>query len=235
MKNPVRDVLVVAHGQPSQPESPEVWLRGFSIKVAAHLPGWKVRSATLAAPNALEEQVAKMPAGALVFPMFMSDGWFVSRVLPKRLNGAPLHILTSLGFLPGLPKIAADILNTSLKSNGWAPADAHIFLAAHGSARGPKAALAARRFIEHLQPLMPETPISVGFIEQTPFLVDAAQNLASKTLCLPFFALDGEHCRDDIPRALAQAKFNGEVLAPLGLATAIPTLVADSILSSKTL
>ncbi len=77
-------VLLVAHGQPSDPAPAEAEVAGLAGKVAAALPGWDVGSATLAAPEALQRalQGANAP---LVFPLFMADGWFTRTALPDRL------------------------------------------------------------------------------------------------------------------------------------------------------
>lgn len=233
MNHPPLEVLIVAHGQPSTPAPPEAWLREFSVKVAAFLPGWRVRSATLAAPNSLERQLAGMSAGALVFPMFMSDGWFVSKVLPRRLQDAAVQILPPFGFLKTLPDLAANIAKNRMQTNGWDASKGHLLLAAHGSARGDKAAQSTYDFVTILRPRLPDMTISVGFIEQAPFLPDAAKDLPPQSLCLPFFALQGEHCLNDIPQSLTQANFEGDLLPPLGLAQAIPVMVADSIASTK--
>ncbi len=231
MNLPTKEALIVAHGQPSAPVPPELWLMAFAAKTADHLPGWTVRSATLAMPDALEEQVVQMPDNSFIFPMFMSDGWFVSRVLPKRLNGAPLRILTPLGFLTKLPEIAADILTSRIKTEGWATSETRILLAAHGSAKGPKAAEAAYQFASQLSEYIPQIPIEVGFIEQAPFVKDAAKKLPPQTLCLPFFALEGDHCREDIPEALDAVNFSGILLQPLGTHDIIPKLAAEEILN----
>ncbi|MBO9474332.1 CbiX/SirB N-terminal domain-containing protein [Shimia sp. R10_1] len=211
-----REALIVAHGQPSVPVPPELWLQGFAAAVGHHLPDWKIRAATLAMPDALERQAAEMPLGSPIFPMFMADGWFVSKVLPKRLNGADLQILPPLGFHSALPDVAALGVRKALDSRGWRLEDSHLLLAAHGSARGPKAAESANAFAKLLQARLPGMQISTGFVEEAPFIADAARDLPAQSLCLPFFALEGEHCREDIPEALEDAAFSGHLMPPLG-------------------
>ena len=224
-----KHALIVAHGQPSDPQPPEARLAALARDVESHLTGWSVRSATIAAPGALEAQVADMPKGGVIYPMFMSDGWFVSRVLPRRLgeNGPP--VLAPLGFDPTLPALAADIVQESLNENGWAENEATLLLAAHGSGRGDKAAKAARAFVEALQPLVPKLKITLGFIEEEPFVETAATGLGPKTICLPYFALEGDHCREDIPEALEKAGFQGIRLSPLGENDRIPKLIAEAL------
>ncbi|MDT8345494.1 MAG: cobalamin biosynthesis protein CbiX, partial [Thermohalobaculum sp.] len=76
-------------------------MQALAAHVAGHLPGWRVRGATLAAPGALAAALAGLGgAPVLVYPHFMSDGWFVSDELPRRLagaGGAGAEVLAPLG------------------------------------------------------------------------------------------------------------------------------------------
>ncbi|CUH54141.1 sirohydrochlorin chelatase [Shimia marina] len=224
-----REALIVAHGQPSAPVPPELWLMGFAEAVRKHLPDWTIRAATLAMPEALEREAAALPPNAPVFPMFMADGWFVGKVLPRRLNGAEVTILPPLGFDPNLPGFAAQLVRDALTARGWALSESRLLLAAHGSAKGPKAAESANAFKAALAAQLPDLPISVGFVEEAPFVEEAARDLPPQTLCLPFFALEGDHCREDIPEALNKAAFAGDLLPPLGTWPQVAQMVAQSL------
>lgn len=224
-----KSALIVAHGQPSEPEPPEARLAALARKVATHLVGWDIRSATIAAPGRLEAEVASLPPGTPLFPMFMADGWFVGRVLPERLGDARINILPPLGFDPGLPALATAVVRAHLAALGWPGTGSTLLLAAHGSARGPRAARSARAFADRLSALMPDTSIVTGFVEESPFVKDAARGLGPRTICLPYFALEGDHCRVDIPEALENAGFQGTTLPPLGEADAIPALIARAL------
>ncbi len=228
-----KSALIVAHGQPSEPAPPEVRLAVLARQVATHLKGWDIRSATVAAPGRLEAEVATLPPGTPLFPMFMADGWFVGRVLPKRLGDARVRILPPLGFDPGLPALAAGLVRTYLAGAGWPEAGSTLLLAAHGSARGPRAAQSARAFADQLSTLMPGLAIVTGFVEEAPFVEDAARGLGPRAVCLPYFALEGDHCRIDIPEALEKAGFQGETLPPLGETGAIPALIARALERSR--
>jgi len=229
MSHAPKQALIVAHGQPSDPEPPELWLAEFASKVASLLPDWQIRSATLAKPASLENQARGLDDGALVFPMFMADGWFVGRVLPRRLGDQNLRILPPLGFHPDLPDLAATLIRGHFQHQGWTEADTHLLLAGHGSAKGDKAALSTRNFAEALAERLPEIDIIQGLIEESPFIFDAARDLGTTAICLPFFALEGGHCKEDIPNALDAAGYQGLRLPPLGHAGALPALVARAL------
>ncbi|MEL0436247.1 CbiX/SirB N-terminal domain-containing protein [Phycobacter sp. K97] len=218
--------ILVAHGQPSAPQPPEAALREVAHAVGTHLPGWEVRSATLACPGALEKV---MVDGAVIYPFFMARGWFTSKVLPDRLKGRNYIMATPFGLDPDLPGVAAGMVRGAQRAAGWSEQPLSLLLAAHGSARGPKAAEAAEDFAARLRDLLPGATIEPAYVEQAPGIDEAARALPAQTLCLPFFAQSGDHVRQDIPEALAEAAFQGALLPVLGSAEGVPTLIARAI------
>ncbi len=228
-KAPATSALIVAHGQPSAPAPPEAELAELAQRVQALLPDWQVRSATLAMPEAVATAASDLPAGSLVYPFFMANGWFVRQALPKKLGRADLQIAMPYGLDPALPRLAAQIVSTALREQGWQPAQSRLLLAAHGSARSDYAAQAAASFFQALQRLLPTLTITLGYVEQSPFLAEAAKGSPQQTLCLPFFARAGEHVRDDIPNALQQGNFAGILLPALGLDAQTAQLIADAL------
>ena len=80
--------LIVSHGQPSEPEPAEADVAALAALVARHLPGWLVRSATLAKAGALARALDGADSVARVYPLFMADGWFTQTHLPLRLKEA---------------------------------------------------------------------------------------------------------------------------------------------------
>ncbi|MEP0155260.1 CbiX/SirB N-terminal domain-containing protein [Pseudophaeobacter sp.] len=236
-----KTVVLVAHGQPSAPNPPEHSLAQLAEQVASFLPGWQVRSATLAQPGRLEQVVQP---GALVYPFFMAEGWFTGKVLPKRICHVDHRQLPPFGQDPNLPELAARLVRQartaqgqpfeaasgSASDSGSDPsAPGCLLLAAHGSARGPKAAAATELFATALRPLLPELEVRTAYIEQAPYLADVASNMPSDGLCLPFFAQSGDHVKDDIPEALSSAKFDGTVLPALGTTPEVARLIAKAI------
>ena len=221
-----RIAVITSHGQPSAPPPAEIHLASIAAKIADHLPGWEVRSATLSSKGFLEKA---MEDNAVVFPFFMAKGWFTGKVLPKRLGDIPFRITDPFGLLPGLPAATAQELKRVSEERGVPLEGNQILLAAHGSARGPKAAEAAQAFADRLRPLLPTSEIRTGFIEEAPFVADAAKDMKDHALCLPFFAQSGEHVREDIPEALQQAGFQGTLLPSLGAMSTAPALIAEAI------
>ncbi|MDC0659753.1 CbiX/SirB N-terminal domain-containing protein [Leisingera sp. SS27] len=218
--------VITAHGQPSAPAPAEADLAATARAVAAHLPGWDVRSATLADTGRLE---AVVEDGAVVYPFFMSRGYFTSKVLPGRLQGRAIRMATPFGLDRGLPDLAANAVQQAASQRGWPLESLNLLLAAHGSARGPRAAEAAEDFAARLTPLLPGCTLSLGYVEQDPRLASAAAPLPAQSICLPFFAQAGDHVKEDLPEALDTAGFGGTVLPVAGALPGAPALIAAAI------
>ena len=221
-----RPILIVAHGQPGHPAPQQAAIEGLAAQVSALL-GQRVTGATLAAPGALEGGAGP---GALVYPLFMAAGWFTRSELPRRLHQAgatDAQILPPFGSDPGLPDVALSLMRRAAEGAGMALDKAAVLLAAHGSGRSREPARAARAFAKRLGPFT--GPVTCGFIEEAPFVTDAAQGLGPDSLCLPFFATGAGHVTQDLPNALGQAGFQGITLPPLGLAPEVPGMIAAAL------
>lgn len=223
--------VIVAHGQPSDPLPPEAEMHALAPRVAAHLPGWVVRAATLAAPDALRAALQGLDE-PVVFPFFMADGWFIRSLLPRALAGAGApgaHILRPFGLLPETAGLAVEVLAEALAARGWAAADTVLVLAAHGSGRSPFPADAARAVQSAIATRLGFAESRLGFIEEAPELVEVAEGAGGQSLCLPLFVARWGHVADDIPAALHAAGFAGVTLPPLGADARVPAIIAGAI------
>ncbi len=227
-KAPATEALIVAHGQPSEPEPPEAETAALAARVAALLPGWRLQGATLAMPGALDDALAATAAPPLIYPLFMADGWFVASELPRRLGERSLSICAPLGLDPALPSLAAAEISARAVARGWPLSEVTMVIAAHGSGRSGNAARATRDFAEAMRSLLPLAGLRVGFVEQAPSIAAAAVGLGSRAICLPFFAARRGHVIDDVPAALAEARFSGELAEPVGTLPGVPGMIAAS-------
>ncbi len=225
----MRSALIVAHGQPSAPAGPEARLAEFAARVAALSPGIAVGSATLAAPGALAQAAERLGGDALtVYPLFMSDGWFVSDELPRRLRKVVRQeaaVLAPLGLDPELPALARRAALEGCEAAGFAPLETTLILAAHGSPKDRRPAAAARQIGESLEGF---AAIRYGFVDEAPSIADAA-SVTGRAICLPLFVDANSHVRSDLPEALAEARFTGPVLPPIGLRPECVGLVAAAL------
>jgi sirohydrochlorin ferrochelatase len=215
----MKHALIVAHGQPSDPRPAAVALEALAGRVEALLPGWSVSAATLAEDGAIAQAVGAR-AGGVVFPMFMTGGWFTKVQIPKRLSEAGAvgwTVLEPFGCDPAVHDLCVTLAREA--------AAAEVILAAHGSFKSTVPSDIARHVGDRIAT---ETGarVEVGFIDQEPRL---SSLIGFGTVCLPFFAAGGGHVSDDIPAALAEAGFIGRILPPVGLDARVPGIIATAI------
>lgn len=218
-------VVIVSHGQPGDPGPQQQAIEDLAASVARLDPGIAVCGATLAMPGALE--VAD--ANSLIYPMFMAEGWFTGRELPRRLalaGAARAAIMRPFGTDPALPLLIVTKAHEAARARGWPPARTTLLLSAHGSQRSQASHAITTALAERIAPHFAR--VVTGFVEQPPFIADSAQGL-DRAVSLPLFALRAEHVLDDLPEALDQAGFRGPRLDPIGLAPEVPDLIAAAI------
>ncbi|NOD82902.1 MULTISPECIES: CbiX/SirB N-terminal domain-containing protein [unclassified Ruegeria] len=221
--------IIVAHGQPSDPEPAEAALAAFAAKVNALTGHIAVDSATLAAPGALESKLDRAPENSVIYPLFMAKGWFVTSALPKRLGHHPARILDPLGIDPDLPALTAEALRSELSDKHWAARSTDLVIAAHGSGRSRNPSTVALQFAKQLAGLVAFKSVRVGFVEEPPSISDAANGTEDQALCLPFFACAGGHVQEDVPQELDRAGFSGVVLPVVGELPPIRQQIAKKI------
>ncbi|WP_289042382.1 CbiX/SirB N-terminal domain-containing protein [uncultured Aliiroseovarius sp.] len=219
------DALIVSHGQPSSPDPAEAALADYVAKVQAHVPDLRLGSATLAKPGSLEAQLEHMAPDAVVYPLFMSDGWFVRSFLTKRLGDAPYKVMPPFGMDPNLPELSAKGLRTEGLTN-----DAPLLLVAHGSGSGrPAPQRAAEDFAAALTTALGGAQIAVSFLEQSPTIPEVMADLPNDILCLPFFAMEGDHVRQDVHEELGKCAYAGRVLPVMSQLPGVDGMVANAI------
>lgn len=229
----MREMLIVSHGSPSDPEPQERFIKRLAERVGART-GARVVGATLAKPGALDAAVAGM-ASPFVFPHFMADGWFVSSYLQKRLAETGLArwtTLAPLGLSEALPDLAERRLASEMGEAGLPVGRTTLVVAAHGSPSNPRPAVVTRRFAEKLGASGLFGAVRVGFVDEAPSLEEAA-SVEGPAVLLPFFAARAGHVLTDLPEALHKAGFGGVVLPPIGAWDAIPLLVSDALTTAS--
>jgi sirohydrochlorin ferrochelatase len=221
-----RAALIVTHGQPSDPDTAEAALARLAAQVAAHLPGWQVGSATLAAPGALAQAVARLGPRGVVYPLFMACGWFTGTHLPDRMaavGGAGWRVAVPFGCTPAIQQLAVTLVREALTG----PADkTDLILAAHGSGRSPAPAVIATFVAARIQQVLGLRRVTAAFIDQAPKIADL-RDFGPTSICLPYFAAGGGHVTEDIPQALVDAGFLGRLLPPLGLDRRNAAIIAE--------
>lgn len=221
------NALIVTHGQPSDPGPAAADLSALAARVAAHLPGWRVGSATLAEEGALAAAIADLGPRGVVFPLFMACGWFTGTHLPDRLRGAggtDWRLTLPFGCSPGIQDVTVALAMAATD----VPSETDVILAAHGSGRSLAPSIIAHSLAARIRREGGFRRVQAAFIDQTPRIADTT-GFGPRALCLPFFAAKGGHVTDDLPAALAEAGFQGRLLPAVGLDARVPALIADVI------
>jgi sirohydrochlorin ferrochelatase len=219
--------LIISHGQPSDPDRAEAELAALASRVAALLPGWRVGSATLAAPGALAQAITTYGVVGRAYPLFMAGGWFTRSHLPSKLaaaGGGDWQVLEPLGCDPALHDLTVQFARQSGAGS--------LILAAHGSSRSSVPSDIAHHLAGRIARETSIPRVEAAFIDQVPQL-SACQNYDPTAACLPYFAASGGHVTGDIPLALAEAGFQGRTLEAIGLAPEIPAIIARAILAGQ--
>lgn len=218
-------VLIVAHGQPSDPGPAEAALAGLAAAVARHVPGWSVGSATLAAPGALSSALGRLGPGGVVFPLFMAGGWFTRVHLPGQMAKAGAddwRVLEPFGCLEAVQALAVQVIVETGATEA--------IVAAHGSFKSPVPAAIAGRVAGMVAAR--GLRVATGFIDQEPRLAGVT-GFGPGSVCLPFFAAEGGHVTEDIPAALSEAGFQGRLLPALGLDARVPAIIAAAVRAGR--
>jgi sirohydrochlorin ferrochelatase len=219
--------LIVTHGQPSDPGPAAAELALLAAKVANHLPGWRVGSATLAEEGALALAIGDLGPEGVVFPLFMACGWFTGTHLPDRLRsagGAAWRLTLPFGCSPAIQDLTVALAIAATD----APHETDLILAAHGSGRSPAPSVIAHTVAARIRREGGFRRVQAAFIDQSPRIADST-GFGQQSLCLPFFAAKGGHVTDDLPAALAEAGFQGRLLPAVGLDARVPALIAAII------
>lgn len=206
-------------------------MRELAQQVAALLPGRRVAGTTLAAPGGLERALAEAGGAPVVYPLFMSDGWFVSDALPERLMRAgcsDASIATPLGLDPAVRALCLGMAVDAVAGLALAAEETALLLAAHGSPTDPRPRQAAERAARHIAEGGAFRTVTTGFVDEPPYIANAAR-LDGPAICLPFFATRAGHVATDLPGALAAAGFAGAVLPPVGTNPHVPAIIAAEL------
>lgn len=224
------DALIVAHGSPGNPDPQEATLIALAAHVQDKLPGWRVRGATLAKEGALASALDGMQA-PLIYPFFMAEGWFTNINLPRRLRASGAvgaRQLPPFGVDQNLPDLVSCVARAGAVQAGIDPKTALLILAAHGSQVSRTSKYSTLAMAGILRSVAGFANVVTGFVEEKPFLADAARGISSG-ICLPFFALRAGHVDDDLPAALAEAGFDGPLLRAIGEHPKVPALIAAAL------
>jgi sirohydrochlorin ferrochelatase len=178
--------------------------------------------------------VRRAAADLLVYPVFMSDGYFVRRVLAPRIAaaaGPSARTLAPLGLDPSLPPLMMREALAAAARGGFDAGSARLLVVGHGSSSRPNgaSARATRRAAQLLAVSRTFADISVAFLEEPPFLTDRLADGSRPTVVLGFFSGEGLHALEDVPAAIAERSANAVYTGPIGALPEIADIIARAV------
>ncbi len=181
---------------------------------------------------ALDAAVTIGPDRVLVYPVCMSDGYFVRKILRDRIAAADcpllLTVLPPLGLDPALPHLILEHALNAAEQLDCATETARLLVVGHGSKFGPASAAATQQMVCALRSERRFATVEPAYLEEAPFLHDALAENGAPTVVAGFFSGFGMHATDDVPTAIEETGAHATYTGPIGMHAAIPDLIRSA-------
>lgn len=173
----------------------------------------------------------------VVYPLFLSDGYFTRVALPRLVEHAKgrdatrtIGILPPLGLEPALADVIADEAVAAARAHANLPAETSIVLLAHGSKRDQASRVAAERLADRIRQRQRFCETRIALLEETPSLADAIEGLSGPIIVVGLFAGEGMHGADDAMRLVAELKRDDvRLIGPLGTFARIEAVIVSAV------
>jgi sirohydrochlorin cobaltochelatase len=158
-----------------------------------------------------------------IAPLFVSEGYFSSQVIPKELGfsfpenlklkteSSEIFYCKPVGSHDNMTKIILSRADEVVKNFPFPRApknsDITLFIAGHGTEKNKNSRKAIERQVELIRAQKIYADVHAIFLEESPRISDCYQIAQTKNLVVvPFFISDGLHTQEDIPVLLGEAK-----------------------------
>jgi sirohydrochlorin ferrochelatase len=179
------------------------------------------------------QQAAEAADEILVYPLFMSDGYFTNTALPNRIEQTGLTSrivsLKPLGLDPGLAPLCERAAVAQAERDDIDSAGARLLIVGHGSTKSPASKNATQQFAARLRQKTAFGTVESCFLEEEPFLKPALANTDQPTIVAGFFAGDGLHGGEDVPELIAETGANASYMGALGGLTEVTELILAAV------
>lgn len=233
--DPITALLIVAHG-----DGGEARLNGNvrhltdQLRRQLDLP---VDWAVLKEPETFDAARDRLGSGAvgrvLVFPLFMSDGYFVRVKLPNVLRDHGFfdtERLTPFGMMDEIIDLVAHRLRSIASLQGGGKAHGfRTLMVAHGSRSGEPASRLRAENVAAMLTLRGLGTIHLAFIEEPPSVADQLAAIDPE-IVLGFFASEGTHALDDVKALVDERSAIKHHVAAIGTDESVAEMVAGVVL-----
>ena len=145
-----------------------------------------------------------------VVPMFMGEGYFTDRVLPRELgldgqitirDGLRIHYCPPVGRNRRMAQLVLDRAEEAVSLSREAQAETTLVVVGHGTDRHPRSADTTRSVVGELREKGPYARVVPAFLDQEPALARVLQeDPGPNIIVVPFFVSAGWHVGTTIPR-----------------------------------
>jgi sirohydrochlorin cobaltochelatase len=188
-------------------------------------------------PTVDEAIAALLSRDVVVYPLFLSDGYFTRVALPRlveeamrRDKGRAIRILPPLGLEPALADVIADETVAAAHYRANLPAETSIVLLAHGSEKDQASRVATERLADRVRQRQGFCDTRTAFLEEAPSLADAIEGMNGPIIIVGLFAGEGMHGADDARRLVAELKRDDVMLiGPAGTFAGIEAMIASAV------
>ena len=192
-------------------------------------------------PSVEEAIGALLSRDIVVYPLFLSDGYFTRVALPRLVEQAKQHeatraisILPPLGLEPALAGVIADEAAAAAHSRTNLSAQASIVLLAHGSKTDQASRMAAEQLADWVRQRQCFCDTRIALLEEAPFLAEATEGMSGPIIVVGLFAGEGMHGVDDAKRLVAALKRDDVILiGPVGTFAGIETVIVSAVTRHK--
>lgn len=226
-------LLIVAHGERGGLRQDRL-----SHGLVGHLRATEryrdVQACFISKEPTLKSVVAGLsPGPAVIYPLFMSDGYFVMQAIPKMLEedgNRQIEVAAPVGLSPGLPQLVADHADGAARAAGLSAEDNRLLLVAHGSKKDPASRNAAQCVAAGLSVDERFAGVELAFLEESPFLDDKIETVGGPAVVVGLFTGEGLHGGVDLPQAVEKSGRADIVLSPpLARSPALMELICEEL------
>lgn len=196
--------------------------------------GGGVLNGTPSLGDALATARASGAKQILVYPLFMSDGYFVDTKLPEEISAAGCEglakVMAPLGSDDELVALMLRRAAVLARDERMSPANTRLLVVGHGSKSGkPASAAATKRFAGSLRGRGVFRTIDVAYLEEAPLLADVLKASDQTTIVLGYFFAPGLHAAEDVPNALAQSGADAIYAGAVGGDVAVGDVILNAL------
>ncbi|MDQ2081342.1 CbiX/SirB N-terminal domain-containing protein [Xanthobacteraceae bacterium Astr-EGSB] len=236
-------LLLAAHGERRDGAGNEGVAR-LAVDLAGRGLAAEVGIGFIKGTPSIAETLAGFATGeVVVYPLFLSDGYFARRRLPQLIESGQeasaarrrVHVLPPLGVDPALVDLVADEARRTADSAHMAAAAVTLVLLAHGTPRDPASRQAAEVMVQRLAATRRFYDVCPAFLEEPPSLAQALDRISGPVVVVGLFAGEGLHGGDDAPQLVREAVRADVVFAGnVGTFTGIADVIAAAVRRAST-